>query len=218
MARKPTQTEHRIVLSNVSWLKLEAILQDLGPERTTRFAYDRGKLEMMTPLEDHDRCNRLIESLILVLAEEVELTVKNSGSVLLKRADVGRAVQPDAGYYFSDDPMRLRNSAELDMTQDLAPDLAVEVSMTKSALNVFSLYADMGVAEVWQYVTVLGDDMLKGKLGIYQLQGGSYVATPCSLIFPFLPAQRVLEFLEQSDKIGLAQALIVLRSWIKQTL
>ena len=217
MAKKPTQTEHRIGLPNVSWQKLEAILQDLGLNRTARFAYDRGQLEMMTPLEDHDRCNRLIESLILVLAEEVELTVKNSGSVLLKRADLGRAIQPDAGYYFAD-RAQVRPSTELDMTQDAPPDLAVEVSMTKSALNVFSLYADMGVPEVWQYVTVLGDDMLKGKLGIYQLQENRYVATAHSLIFPFWPAQRVLEFLEQSDKIGLAQALIVLRSWLKQTL
>jgi Uma2 family endonuclease len=214
MARKPTQTEHRIVLPNVSWPKLEAILQDLGPTRTARFAYDRGKLEMTTPLEDHDRCNRLIESLILVLVEEVELSVKNIGSVLLKRADLGRAIQPDAGYYFGDDPVR--HGAELDVTQDPVPDLAVAI--TKSSLDVFSLYADMGVPEVWQYVTVMGDDVLQGKLGIYQLQSSRYVATANSLIFPFLPAQRVLEFLEQSDKIGLAQALIVLRSWIKQTL
>jgi Uma2 family endonuclease len=218
MARKPTQTENRIVLPNVNWQKLEAILQDLGATRTARFAYDRGKLEMMTPLEEHDRCNRLIESLILVLTEEVELTVKNVGSVLLKRADLGRAIQPDAGYYFGHEPVRVRNSTELDMNLDPAPDLAVEVSMTKSTLDVFALYAEMGVPEVWQYVTVLGDDVLKGKLGIYQLRDGRYAATPNSLVFPCLPAERVLEFLEQSDKIGLAQALIVLRSWIKQTL
>jgi Uma2 family endonuclease len=217
MAKNPTQTEHRIVLPNVSWPKLEAILQDLGQNRTARLTYDRGKLEMMTPLEVHDRCNRLIESLILVLADELDLPTQNVGSVLLKRPEVGRAIQPDASYYFGDNTLRLRQSAELDMNQTAAPDLAVAVTIAKSTLDAFSIYATMGIPEIWQYVTAVGDDELKGKLSIYQLQDEGYVATANSRVFPFLPAQRVLEFLGQSDGIGLAQALIVLRSWIKQT-
>ena len=47
----PGQT---VVLENISWSEFEAILEDLGESRDSRIAYDRGKLEIMTPLPKHE--------------------------------------------------------------------------------------------------------------------------------------------------------------------
>jgi Uma2 family endonuclease len=217
MARKPTATEKRVTLSGVSWQQFETLLEELGSERTARLTYDRGKLELMTPLEEHERCSRLIESLILVIADEMYLRVESIGSVLLMRRDLGCVAQPDAGYYLGKKGMVSRR-AELDLNEAPPPDIALEVSITKSSLNKFAIYAALEIPEVWQYVTTIGDDVLKGNLLIYTLQNGQYVNCANSPAFPFLPAKRVLEFLDQSDKIGLAQALTVLRSWIKERL
>lgn len=216
MGRKPTPTEKRVTLSGVSWQSFEALLIELGQSRTARLTYDRGKLEMMTPLEEHDRCLRLIESLILVLSDELYLKVYAIGSVLLTLPDLGRAIQPDAAYSLQD--VRLQKRAELDLTQADPPDLAIEVSIGRGSLDRESIYALMGVPEIWCYTTTVGDDVLKGALQIYQLQGDQYVATANSKLFPALPGNRVQEFLEQSDTIGLAQALIVLREWSKEQL
>jgi len=215
MAKKPAPTEKRIVLPGVSWQQFETLLDELGSHRTARLTYDRGKLEMMTPLEEHERCSRLIESLLLVTADELNEQIHSMGSILLKRADLECVAQPDASYYLTE-KVRLSNRAELDLSQAPPPDIVVEVAITKSALNTFGIYAALGLPEVWQYWTTIGDNVLKGNLLIYQLQNGEYVQRLASPTFPFLPAKRVLEFLDQSDKIGLAQALTVFRSWMQE--
>lgn len=213
MAKKLAPTEKRIVLPGVSWQQFETLLEELGPTRTARLTYDRGKLEMMTPLEEHERCSRLIESLMLVVADEMEIQINSIGSILLKRADLGCVAQPDSSYYLTE---KIRsNRAELDLNQSPPPDVVVEVSITKSSLDKFAIYAALGLPEVWQYWTTIGDNVLRGNLLIYQLQNGQYVECLTSPTFPFLPAKRVLEFLDQSDKIGLAQALTIFRSWIQ---
>jgi Uma2 family endonuclease len=40
----------RVLLHNVTWTELEAILEELGEHRAARIAYDRGILEIMAPL------------------------------------------------------------------------------------------------------------------------------------------------------------------------
>jgi Uma2 family endonuclease len=224
MAKQPTPTEKRVVLPGVSWQQFETLLDELGTSRTARLTYeaskgsrDRGKLEMMTPLEEHDRCNRLIESLIMVIAEETQMAVYSGGSILLKRADLGCAIQPEA-VYFVGEPIRLRERAELDVERSALPDLVVDVLISNGSFDRFSLYGSMGIPEIWRYTTSVGEDALKGTLQVYRLQGNRYVESANSALFPFLPGARVQEFLEHSDAIGLAQALIVLRDWIQQHL
>lgn len=215
MAKKPVPTEKRIVLPGVSWQQFETLLDELGADRTAHLTYDRGKLEMITPLEEHDRCSRLIESLILVVADELDVPIYSIGSVLLKRSDLECVVQPDAAYYLTE-KVRLSSRAELDLKQAPPPDIAVDIAITKSSLNTFGIYAALGLPEVWKYWTTIGDNVLKGNLLIYQLQNGGYVECSTSPTFPFLPAKRVSEFLAQSDAIGLAQALTVFRSWLRE--
>ena len=217
MSRKPTATEKRVLLSGVSWQQFETLLDELGRDRTTRMTYDRGKLEMMTPLEEHDRCARLIESLILVLGDELRSKVYSLGSILLTRSDIGRAIQPESCYYF-DQEVRVRNKAELDMNQTPPPDLVVDVAIEKGKMDRFSIYGSMEVPEIWRYTTVTGEDVLKGNLQILQFRGDRYTEVSNSVQFPMLPSARVLEFLEQSDSLGLAQALVVLRDWMRKHL
>jgi Uma2 family endonuclease len=217
MAKQPAPTEKRVVLSGVTWQKFEGLLSELGQNRTARMTYDRGKLEMMTPLEEHDRCARLLESLILVFAEEVRLPVQSLGSVLLMRPDIGHAIQPESCYVVGDDGGK-RGLPEWNLNQHQPPDLVVDVAIAKGSFDRYALYESMEVPEVWRYLTKAGDDVLKGNLTIHHLEGGIYVERPTSLLFPFLPARRILEFLEQSDSLGLAQALAVLRDWIQKNL
>ncbi|MBW4418777.1 MAG: Uma2 family endonuclease [Myxacorys californica WJT36-NPBG1] len=215
MAKNPSPSERRVMLPGVSWQQFETLLGELGTSRTARLTYDRDKLEMMTPLEEHDRCNRLIETLLLVVAEEADIPLYCNGSLLLKRADLGRAIQPE-GCYSVGSSIAIEKRAELDLERVAPPELVVDVAVSSGSLDRLSLYGAMGVPEIWRYTTTVGDDVLKGSLQIYRSQGDRYVESTNSGLFPFLPGAQVLEFLEQSDAIGLAQALIVLRDWINQ--
>jgi Uma2 family endonuclease len=217
MAKKPIATEKRVVLSGVNWQKFELLLDELGANRAVRMTYDRGKLEMMTPLEEHSRCSRLVESLILVFAEEVRLDVQSLGSVLLKQSEIGRAIQPESCYYVGQE-IRFRDRAELEMQEVAPPDLVVDVAIADGKFDRLSIYDSLEVPEIWRYKTQTGEDALKGELKIYQRRGDRYVESLTSQLFPFLPGARIQEFLEQSDTLGLAQALQVLRNWIQEHL
>ncbi|MBD2462192.1 Uma2 family endonuclease [Oscillatoria sp. FACHB-1407] len=212
--KKTTQTEQPVLLPNVTWQKFEMLLAELGQDRTVRLTYDRNKLEMLTPLPERDRCNKLIESLILLLANELGISVESCLPLLIKGSEQGCAVDVDGGYYIQ---YPVPDDGHLaDLPHDDPPDLAVEIVITKSTFDKLSLYAELGIPEVWRYLTQAGDDVLNGNLLIYQLQGDRYIEHGKSAIFPGLPAIQIIQFIQQSDAIGLVQALQLLRAWIQE--
>ena len=48
------QPGQRILLKDVSWQQFEGILEELGEKRAARIAYDKGILEIMSPLPEHE--------------------------------------------------------------------------------------------------------------------------------------------------------------------
>lgn len=44
-----------VTIPNVNWQEFETILQELGEKRTARVAYNRGTLEIMVPLPEHEK-------------------------------------------------------------------------------------------------------------------------------------------------------------------
>ncbi len=214
MPKGPPPSEQRIVLEKVSWQKFEALLAETGKDRTTRFTYARGRLELMTPLDEHERCHKLIESLILVLADEVKFRVESYKAPVLKRLDQQIGTQPDTAYYIQHEP-DIRGRHTIDLPQDPPPDLVLEVALNKSAIDKLPLYEQLGVPEVWRYVSKVGDDFFKGNLLVYCWDGDRYVESTHSIAFPFLPTSKIIEFIEQSDSLGLMTALRVFREWIE---
>ena len=215
MGKGPKPNEQRIVLDKISWQKFESILGAAETGRTSRFTYDRGRLEMMTPLDEHERCRKLIESMLLVLVDELKLPVEGYVAPLLIRPDLGRAVEPDACYYFRH-AAAMQGKAAPDLTIDPPPDLVQEVALNKSILDKFSIYAELGIPELWRYLSQPGDDFWKGELLIYHLQDDRYVQARASLTFPTLSDAKILSFIEQSDSLGLMTALRVLRAELQE--
>lgn len=78
----------------------------MGEHRSTRLAYYKGKLELMTPLWGHEDSKRVIERLIDTFTEEINK-------------------EPDSCYYIQNEA-RVRGKKEIDLTQYLPPDLALE--------------------------------------------------------------------------------------------
>ena len=124
--------EQRIVLENIRWQTFEMLLEDLGDNRAALLAYDKGLLEIMSPLMSHEYYNRLIDRLIFVLAEELNLEIKSVGSMTCKRQDLERGIEPDSSYYIQNEPL-MKARTELDLTQDPPPDLVVEVDFSSQS-------------------------------------------------------------------------------------
>lgn len=209
MITTSTPAEKRVLLKNISWQLFERLLQEMGKQRSTRLAYHKGKLEFMTPLWEHEDNKRVIERLIDTLTEELNIDVRMGGSTTLKRPEMSAGKEPDSCYYIQNEA-RVKGKKDIDLTQYPPPDLAIEIDITSSSLNQLSIYADLGVPEVWRYNG--------SRLQIYQLQNEQYVECEFSPTFPLLAATKVEEFLEQCQTLGVTQAVRQFREWIRNQL
>ncbi len=198
--------EQRTVLQNISWETFETLLKETGEHRGSRFAYDCGTLEIMTPLFEHENPKIQFDRLIFALAEELEIEIKSAGSTTLKRTIVKRGIEPDNCYYIQNE-LAVRGRQELDLETNLPPDLAIEIDITNSSVNKFGIYSALGVPELWRYN---GRD-----LKFYQLVEGQYVECESSLAFPLVSPPDINRFVEQSKILGEIALLKSFRAWVR---
>ena len=66
------------MLQNISWQTFVALLRETGSDRGTRFAYDCGTLEIMTPLYEHENPKIQFDRFIFALAEELEIEIQSA--------------------------------------------------------------------------------------------------------------------------------------------
>ncbi|XZN91894.1 MAG: Uma2 family endonuclease [Microcoleus sp.] len=200
--------ENRVVLKGVSWSTFKALLADVGDDRAWRIAYDRGVLEIRMPLEEHEEPKRLIESFVEAIVDELEIELRSLGSMTIEREDLTRAVEPDSCFYIQNEYLvRGRN---INLPNDPPPDLAIESDYTNSSVNKDSIYAALGVPELWRY--------RRQSLQVYQLVEGKYEKCDRSLAFPFLPVAEIPGFIEQSRTIGQRSAVRLFRQRITEVL
>ena len=203
-----TTPENRVILKGVSWSTFKALLADVGDDRAWRIAYDEGVLEIRMPLEEHEEPKRLIESFVEAIVDELEIELRSLGSLTLEREDLTRAVEPDSCFYIQNESLvRGRN---INLPNDPPPDLAIESDYTNSSVNKFTIYAAIGVPEIWRY--------RRESLQVYQLVDGKYEKCEISLAFPFLPVAEIPGFIEQSRTVGQRAAVRLCRQRIREIL
>ena len=137
------------VLRDASWHEYVK-LRDAPEMRNVRMTFDRGNLELMSPTKLHERLGYLIGRCIDVWTEEKSIPVQGCRATTFRRADLLRGLEPDNCYYIEHEPA-VRERDELDLAIDPPPDLAVEVDVTNRSLDRFSIYAALGVPEVWRW-------------------------------------------------------------------
>ncbi|MBD2610013.1 Uma2 family endonuclease [Nostoc punctiforme FACHB-252] len=199
--------EQRTVLHNISWETFEALLRDTGEDRGSRFAYDCGTLEIMTPLFEHENPKIQFDRFIVVLAEELRIEIISAGSTTLKRRIVKRGIEPDACYYIQNQPV-IRGKVTLNLETEPPPDLAIEIDITDSSVNKFDIYSSLGVNELWRYN---GQD-----LKFYQLVEGQYVECKFSIAFPRVSVSEISRFIALSKTSGEIALLKSFRAWVKK--
>ncbi|MEH2398349.1 Uma2 family endonuclease [Nostoc sp.] len=209
MLVKSTPAEQRIVLHNISWETFEALLRDTGEDRGSRFAYDCGTLEIMTPLFEHENPKSNFGNFIIALAEELGIEIRSAGSTTLKRKISKRGIEPDTCYYIQNE-LAIRGKETLDLENDPPPDLAIEIDITSSSVNKLGIYSALGVTELWKYD---GQD-----LKFYQLVEGQYVECKFSIAFPLVSVSEISRFIEQSKSVGEIALLKSFRAWVQDKL
>lgn len=159
----------RVLLQNVTWTELEAILEELGEHRAARIAYDRGILEIMAPLPEHEFDKEIIGDLVKALLEEIDIEFVSLGSTAFKNQFMEKGIEPDQCFYTKNEAL-IRGKKRLDLTIDPPPDLALEIDITSRTHP--NIYLALNVPELWRFE--------KGSLKIDLLQDGNYVESQSS--------------------------------------
>ena len=197
-----------VVLKGVSWQTFKTLMAEVGDNRAWRFAYDRGVLEIRMPLQEHEQPKIMLAYFATTIADELEIEIMELGALTLEREDLTRAIEPDTCFYIQNES--LVRSKNISLPEDPPPDLAIESDFTNSSLNKFTIYASLGVPELWRY--------RRQTLQVYQLVEGKYEECDRSLAFPFLPITEVPGFIEQSKTIGQRSAVRLFKTRIREIL
>ena len=198
----------KVVLENIDWNEFEAILEDLGESRGSRIAYDRGELEIMTPLPEHEVNKEYIGDFLKVLLEELDIEFCPLGSTTFKNQAMFKGIEPDSCFYIENE-LAVRGKNRLDLTVDPPPDLALEIDITNRSHP--EIYQSLGVPELWRYQP--------NKLQILLLSQGKYVESENSRNFPNFPLIEVIpQYLIQCRTEGRNKGMRAFRGWVKERL
>ncbi|NET90246.1 MAG: Uma2 family endonuclease [Kamptonema sp. SIO1D9] len=203
----PNQNQNAIQLKGVSWHTYKMLLSDVGENRAWRITYDQGVLELRMPSLPHEVPKGLLESFIEATVDELEIEILKAGALTLERDDLARAIEPDSCFYIQNEA-QVRGKQSINLLTDPPPDLAIESDYTNSSINKLSVYAALGVPEVWRYN--------ESNLEVYVLSEGKYELAQESLAFPFLPIAEIPALIEQSQNLGQRATVRLFRARIRE--
>jgi Uma2 family endonuclease len=174
----PARGDDRKVYRGVSWETYRDLSRAQGEGDHDRLAYDGEDLEIMTTGHLHEILKELAGSIIRAVAAGRRLPHVATGEATWDAPDARRGLQADLSYVF--DPAKIAairaalERASTEPTDYPAPDLAVEIDISPSAVDRPAIYAALRVAEVWR----IGRDR---SVIIEHLQAdGSYVSVGAS--------------------------------------
>jgi len=198
--------QQHIVLDDVSWEFYEHLLREVGDEHV-RVSYDKGRLELMSPLPKHERWGEWIGRLVELVCLERSIRVESLGSTTFRSQAKQRGVEPDKCFYIQHADYAAGIEDAFDPAVNVPPDLALEIDITNRSIDREPIYAALGVPELWRF---------DGKqLHILHLSSKrKYLRRKRSLAFPFLTMDRFEEFVLRIKDRDQIRVLREFRQWV----
>jgi Uma2 family endonuclease len=200
------QSPDRVLLQDVSWRTYQSLIKDFERQPALRLTYNRGLLEIRMPLDPHETYKKLLRRLIEALTEELGIEIRSLGSRTCDREDLERGLEPDQCYYIQNE-QAVWDKVQIDLSVDPPPDLAIEIDITNSSMKRLSIYAALGIPEVWRY-----DGQ---SLKMYCLDNQDYQLCKFSIAFPFLSPANVERFLVLKQTTKENALIRQFREWVR---
>lgn len=208
MTTVSSPAEQRVILRNISWETYERLLAEHEESSSPRFTYDQGVLEIMVVSFEHEQLNRLIADLFTMIALEMNIEFVNAGSTTFKRKDLRRGFEPDTCFYVQN-AEHVSGKTQIDLQIDPPPDLVIEIDLTSPSLEKFSIYAAVGVPEVWRYDG--------NALTLFTLEeNGNYVESTESSVLPGVMRNDLAQFIQESQEQKRTVWLRNVRNWARK--
>ena len=195
-----------LVLHDISWDEYEELLEAVGEANYLHISYDEGTLQIRTLSALHESYQFLISHLVNLLSVRLRIKVLCFGSATMRKKAKQKGVEPDLSFYVQT-AAAIGSRTDLDFSVDPPPDIVVEIDLQHPSLSKFTIYAALGVPEIWRY---------DGKsLTVYYLAGESYVPTPSSFALPVLTSDTLTEFLARSQHEDQYETVLAFEKWLE---
>lgn len=173
---------------HISWETYERLLREA---KHVRMTYDNGDLEIMTVSFGHENAGDWLGSLVRHLAYELGVPLRGGGTTTLRSKLKKKGLEADRCYWIAHE-RSMRGKKQWRARVDPPPDLALDIEVTRSALNRMRVYSTLGVPEVWCY---------DGKsLRVYCLTTEKdYRRAENSPTFPTLSLDKLVHFVKSSE-------------------
>jgi len=200
-----------VILRDVPWRMYGQLVRAFAERPRVRLTYDRGVLEIMSPVLEHDSGSWFLGRLVVTATEELQLSIMGGGSTTFRRRRRRRGLEPDQCFWIANEA-RVRGKKRIDLRIDPPPDLAIEVDVTRSSMDRMGIYAALGVPEVWRLDEVQ-------TLSIHVLMpDGAYQEAKQSVAFPMLTPADLMPFLAMRDQMDENAVVRQFRTWFRQSL
>jgi Uma2 family endonuclease len=163
--------DQTLSLSGMTWEDYERLTEeDFG----YRISYLNGVITIVSPSKNHERVAEVINGLIKTYCRKYQLAYFPMGATTLKNPPLA-GKEPDHSFAFE--------------TDQLIPDLAVEVTYTSGGVADLEKYQSLKVKEVWFW----NDN----EITFYHLVNGTYQKIEESVCLPKLKADFLVTFINR---------------------
>lgn len=187
----------RMTLYHVPWALYTQLLA-LAGNGMPRMTYDQGTLEMEMPSRRHEALKFIANQFVAAYAVEAGIDYEAAGSTTWRREAVEGGLEADESYYIQS-YSRVAGK-EPDPATDPPPDLAIEIDVSPPDVEKVSVYARLGVPEIWRWrdgrLTVLVRD-----------PAGAYGERQKSQALPDFPLDELSAALAQYPRVGTSKAV-----------
>jgi len=197
-----------ITFHNVSWEAYEELLEQASEASGLRISYDDGTLQITNLSSEHEKYAWFIGRLVSALSLRLRINILFFGSATMKKRKQSKGNEPDACFYVQT-AATIGNRMHIDFETDPPPDIAVEVDVHHDSRSKFSIYAALGVPEIWRF---------DGQtLTIHLLEQDRYSEAETSLALPMLTSRILTEFLARLRDEGEFQTLLAFDEWLQSS-
>jgi Uma2 family endonuclease len=208
LASAPSQ---RFLLYEADWEQYNQIRRSLDDRGQHAFiTFDGHRIELMSPSLEHERAGELIGQLVRAIARVTRTEYLSGGSTTFRRRDLQRGLEADKCFWIQNE-MKLHGVKRIDLRVHPPPDLAVEVEVSRRLLDRKSIYARLGVAELWVYN---GKSFRLMRLGDEK----QYHSAQASSVFPTIRFAGVERLLQRAGNIGELEWQAALEKWVRKAL
>lgn len=208
--RTPLAPRPRTVLRNVSWDTYRRLSDEAGEASRVRMIYDRGRLEIVSPLPPHERTKTFLRRFVEDVAVGLRIPLESAGSARWTREAAERGLEPDECFFIAFEKLAIMDGRPANQPGDPVPDLAIEVDFSEHAADRASVYAALGIPELWLHD---GDHLRIESLG----DDGIYREVDASRFLP-VTAVEVTAWVEKGSGINLVEWIGLLQAWVRDDL